>query len=389
LVNAISCAKLAGMAGDLLLSDNAEATFRGLLESAPDAMIIVDSGGSIVLVNAQAERLFGHSREELLAKSIDTLVPARFRSAHGAHRGDYMGDPHTRPMGLGMELYATRKDGSEFPVEISLSPLPTAQGTLVVTAIRDITLRKKYEQELREKNYQLEHANDAKDRFLAGMSHELRTPLNAIIGFTGTLLMKLPGPLTPEQDQQLKIVQSSARHLLSLINDMLDLAKIESGKLELHFETVYVRKVIDEVIKALIPSARAKNLDLSLELPEEQMPVHADRRALHQILLNLTSNAIKYTEKGSVHFALRGVTEGPRKMIEVDVIDTGVGIKPEDQKRLFHAFSQVDPSDTRRFEGAGLGLYLSAKLARLLGGQITFTSEFGVGSTFTFRMPRM
>ncbi|HET9029153.1 MAG TPA: PAS domain S-box protein [Candidatus Aquilonibacter sp.] len=377
------------MSADIVIPGNAESTFRALLDAAPDAIIIVDEKGCIVLVNAQAERLFGYTREELLSASVETLVPARYARAHDEHRDEYMHDPRTRPMGVGMELYAARKDGTEFPVEISLSPLPTAQGTLVVSAIRDISHRKRIEQQLREKNYELEHANEAKDRFLASMSHELRTPLNAIIGFTGTLLMKLPGPLNAEQEQQLKTVQASARHLLSLINDILDLAKIESGKLELHFETILVRDMIDDVIKTLLPLAQQKGLALHVELPEEQMPVHADRRALHQILINLTSNAIKYTDEGEVRFSLRPVHEGGVRQIEVDVTDSGIGIKPEDKEKLFHAFSQVDPSSTRRFEGAGLGLYLSAKLARLLGGQITFTSEFGLGSTFTFRMPRI
>jgi two-component system sensor histidine kinase/response regulator len=233
------------------------------------------------------------------------------------------------------------------------------------------------------------------------MSHELRTPLNAIIGFTGTLLMRLPGPLTADQEKQLTIVQSSARHLLSLINDLLDLAKIQSGKVELHLEPVVYQEVIGEVAANLRQLAEQKGLRFDLAVPDEPIVLQTDRRALSQIIINLTNNAIKFTEYGSVQVSLRRrandqgqiaaketaapLVVGLSSLVEFAVYDTGIGIRAEDQAGLFEAFTQARPAFAR--EGTGLGLHLSQRLAELLGGSIEFTSAFGQGSLFTLLIP--
>ncbi|MBV8333460.1 MAG: PAS domain S-box protein [Candidatus Eremiobacteraeota bacterium] len=360
-----------------------------LMEMSPDAIVVVDGDGTIVFVNAQAERVFGYDRQELVRKGIEALVPERYRHRHVAHRAHYEADPRVRPMGADLELFGRRKDGSEFPVEISLSPVHTPHGVFTVSAIRDVTARKAVERELEEKNLALEHANGAKDRFLAAMSHELRTPLNAIIGFTGTLLMKLPGPLTPDQEQQLTIVASSARHLLSLINDILDVAKIESGKMEVFVESISVAQEVGDVAGALKSLATQKGLRLEVELPDGAagLTLRTDRRAVHQILINLVNNAIKYTETGSVTVRANTAAIGGKQILALSVTDTGIGIPHDVRDRLFKPFEQLDPSNTRRFEGAGLGLYLCQKLSDMIGGSLSFESEPGAGSTFALTLP--
>jgi len=228
-----------------------------------------------------------------------------------------------------------------------------------------------------------EAANKNKSEFLANMSHELRTPLNSIIGFTGLILMGIAGDLNDEQKKQLKMVKNSAHHLLNLINDILDISKIEAGKTDIFPEEFYIDDVIQEVIDTVTPLVNDKGIELLEEIPEKTL-ILSDKKNVKQILMNLVSNAVKFTEQGSVKIESRVLKN---EHLEVCVIDTGIGIKKEDMGKLFGFFRQVDMSSTKKHEGTGLGLYLSKKLVTLLGGEITVKSEYGKGSEFTVILP--
>jgi PAS domain S-box-containing protein len=354
---------------------------RSLIESNIDALMTTDPLGIITDVNKQMEALTDCTRDELI----------------GAPFKNYFTDPDRAEAGIRLvlserkvtdyELTVPARDGKKTVVSYNATTFYDRDRKLqgVFAAARDVTERKRFEQTLQEKNIELERANLAKDRFLASMSHELRTPLNAIIGFTGTLLMKLPGPLTGDQQHQLSTVQTSAKHLLSLINDLLDLAKIDSGKVEIRYEPIVCQTVMEEVAAALRPLAESKGLEFKVKAPKGGVRVESDRRILSQILINLANNAIKFTDQGTVQIELSTKPVNGHSLASIDIIDTGIGIRPADKEKLFQAFQQVDID--HRGEGTGLGLYLSQKLAVLIKGRIELESEYGKGSVFRLLIP--
>jgi PAS domain S-box-containing protein len=370
-----------------------ERRFRELLEAAPDAIIEVDRQGRILLLNLATEKLFGYSREELLGQPVEVLVPDALRPGHSKHRTDYWDHPGTRPMGSGLALHGKRKDGANIPVEISLSPVKSDDGFRVTAIIRDITERKQaenqiremqrtYTQELESRNHEIERANQLKSEFLASMSHELRTPLHTIIGFAELLQEELEGPLNPKQQRFLDHIHTDSQHLLALINDILDISKIESGRLELRREAFDVANVVEEALSSIRPQGAAKSISIETSL-EVSSAIFADRLRFKQILFNLLSNAVKFTPSGGRIHVKGRVRDN---FLEMSVRDTGIGISKEQHEAVFDKFYQVGATTKGVREGTGLGLAITRTLVEEHGGRITLESEPGKGSCFTFTL---
>jgi PAS domain S-box-containing protein len=368
----------------------AETKFRSLLESAPDAMVIANEQGQIVLVNVQTEHLFGYDRDELIGQSVEMLVPDRYRVIYPQHQTDYFTRP-VRPMGTGFELYGRRKDCTEFPVEINLSPLEVKEGRLVVSAIRDITERKEAEAQ-RERLFheraareQAENANRTKDAFIATVSHELRTPLTAIVGWIGILKSRHTDP--SEVKKALEVIDRNACSQAQLIEDLLDISRITSGKLRLDVRPIQPASTIMAAVESLQLLADSRQIRVQTVLDSNAGPVAGDSERLRQVVWNLLSNAIKFTPKGGrVQLILRRANSH----IEIQVIDTGQGITPQFLPYIFESFTQADASTTRKHSGLGLGLAIVKTIVELHGGTITATSDGeGRGSTFTVILPLM
>jgi len=366
-----------------------ERYFRSVLELAPDGLMVVDANGVIGLANARCEQLFGFTRDQLIGQPIEMLVPPDVRPRHPALREEFQRSPSAREMGPDRELRGLRQDGSEFPLEIGLSPMPGrgSEGTQIAVSIRDVTERKAQENALKLAKAKAEEATATKSMFLANMSHEIRTPMNAILNMTG---LALEADLPPKPHQFVSVAHSSARNLLGILNDILDFSKIEADKLELENAPFSLREVLEEVTETFRSVVIQKHVELITHaLPAVPDRFRGDALRIRQVLNNLISNAFKFTAQGEVlvkadTVTVAGEEPGNELLLRIIVRDSGIGISPEQQDRLFQSFTQADSSTTRKYGGTGLGLVISRRLARLMGGDLTVESATGKGSTFIF-----
>jgi PAS domain S-box-containing protein len=350
-----------------------EDRFRELLEAAPDAIMQVDGEGRIILLNRVTEEMFGYKRDELLGQRVEMLVPAARRTAHVGHRDAYAHQPSTRPMGAKLQLEGMRKDGTCFPVEISLSPAGAAADFRITAIIRDVTERKAADERLR----------TLQREFLAGMSHELRTPLHTIIGFSELLGEELQGPLNEKQKRFVGHIHKDSLHLLELINDILDLSKIESGRMALRPEAFDFTALVKDSVASVRGLADAKHHTIETFV-NLRSAVVADRLRVKQVLVNLLSNAVKFTpDRGRIVVE----ADAHAGKLEVSVSDSGVGIPANERASIFDKFHQVGATTKGVREGTGLGLAITKQLIEQHGGSITVESAPGQGSRFTFTIP--
>ena len=378
-----------------------EMKFRSVAQSAHDAIVSADQRGNIIAWNTGAERIFGYQEAEMLGKSLTVLMPARYQAAHEQGLERMRGGGEAKILGKTTELVGHRKSGQEFPLQLSLSSWKTGEGTFYTAIISDITERKRAEEALQALTASLEHkvrertaelavardqalmATQHKSEFLANMSHELRTPLNAVIGFSEVLLERMFGELNRKQEEYLGDILGSGRHLLALINDILDLAKVESGYMELDLGTFELPAVLTSTFMLIRERAKRHRIHVSLDIDQRLGRFTADERKLKQILLNLLSNAVKFTpDEGAL--SLKAVLQGDG--VEISVTDTGIGIEPEFQQKIFDEFFQVG-NQLQKHEGTGLGLAVTKKYIELHGGRIRVQSAKGQGTTFTFTLP--
>jgi protein-histidine pros-kinase len=347
-----------------------ERLFQGFLEAAPDAVVIMDGDGVIVQVNGQAEKLFGYPREELVGSPLEMLMPARYRGSHVAEARAYTVDPRPRPMGRGLDLFGLRKDGHEFPIDVSISPLPPEGGLLVASTIRDMTAHRQLEEALRERTRELEEADRQKDNFLSAVAHELRSPLTVLT--LGMQVLRLPQADSKIREQTLERFERQTTHMARLIEDLLDLPRVRCGTLALRREVVDLRTVFASAVEMALPLVEMRKQHLEVAQFAAPLWVSGDYSRLVQVVSNVLINAAKYTSEGG-HIWFSAETEGAT--VTVRIRDDGVGVPRGMMPRIFELFGQVDPARDSSLGGLGIGLYLVRRLVELHGGSVAAHSD--------------
>lgn len=396
-----------------------EAMFRGLMAGASDAILVIDAQGRITFKNRQVGVLFGYEPHELIGEPLECLIPERFRSSHADYQAAYLQAPRRLGIRRKMDFLARRKDGSEFPADISLSPVETVEGRFVMVLVRDLTEHYEAAEAIAELNAQLQRHNEAieaeivarthelahqnklvqslqqekiealeradalKDVFLNVISHELRTPLAVLSGTISLLEYEVDGPLSSAQRQDVARLRESTDHLLALVNDLLDMGMIHAGKLTIVPKPLPVVELIQGAIDFVQPLASERRITIETELAPELPVIAADMQRIRQVLINLMSNALKYSPpESTVSIRVRPDEAGLR----CEVADQGAGVPLEQQRRIFEKFTRIDHD--AHPDGAGLGLYICHALVSAHRGEIGITSDGETGSTFWFTLPK-
>ena len=362
---------------------------QAILDVSPDGIISVDGDGRVLEMNPAAERMFGLTRTAVQGQLLATLVtPPRRRTPHRPGHPDYLAPGSGTTPGGRVESTLVKPDGREFPAELAVMPIPSGSRPTFAVHLRDITDRYVADVNLRAEKDRAEQASRAKSSFLANMSHELRTPLNAVIGYSELLHEELMAREQADLLTDVEKIRAAGTHLLGLIQSVLDLSKIEAGRMELAVETFDVAQLVKDAAVTLKPLADKRGNRLEINLGGAPMLMHSDETKVRQILINLVGNACKFTEQGVIRVDLQADGRTSPATVVIAVADTGIGMTPEQLDRLFTEFTQADTSTTRRYGGTGLGLALSRRLAELMGGSVTVDSVAGTGSTFTITLPQ-
>lgn len=359
--------------------EKAEELFRKLIESAPDAMVIVDRGGRIMLVNVQTERFFGYRSDELVGQPVEVLVPERFRMRHVEYRAGYLDAPLPRPMGSGRDLYGRRQDGTEFPVEISLSPLETPEGLIVLSSIRDISQRRAAEEGRRQAIADLARSNAELEQFAYVASHDLQEPLRMVSAYVQLFEKRYKGQIDERADKYIHYAVDGAKRMESLIGALLDYSR--AGRAELQLQPIATATVLHRVLGTLQQVIDESHATVT----HDALPViRSDETQLARVFQNLVSNALKFRRPGVVpHVHVAAERKGDTFVFSV--CDNGIGIDSAYADRIFVIFQRLHARS--EFPGTGIGLAICKKVIERLGGKIWFESEVGKGTTFFFTLP--